>query len=444
MRLGTCLAAVLAAGGLACAGVETAPRPVEPTRPPEADFLLDPVLDSPVLLDPETRERIRSTWRGLVSGSPDRSALDDVRRLLALDPDLPPARLVLAQELLVRGDPDAASDLLERVVSAFPDWDAARLAMALARERAGDRVAAYSGYLAASDTALVARERAAVLEGPAREDLWARFDGAVERGLWPDAREALDLLEEWSPEDTELLDARLRLAVRLGDEVAELEALREIVQARVPETGSWIRLAELEVAIGDLRKGLALAEDLAAESPEDARIDRILLRGRLSWRLQTAPAIVREIAVRNVVTRAELAALLYWLVPEIRTAPAGNPPIASDILDHPFRREILRVIDLGLLSVDRALHRFEPDAASTRAHALTALLRWMSHQSGNVGCLTAAGGLLRGENEHVVCSLAFDCSLVPSEMDCLPQAPVSGAEVVEGVARLTELLSPPG
>ena len=106
-------------------------------------------------------------------------------------------------------------------------------------------------------------------------------------------------------------------------------------------------------------------------SPASAR-SRISARFR--WRLEHAPASVRVAAGSAQVTRAQLARLIYWLVPGVRAARGGAARIASDVVGHDAHEEIVRIVNLGLLRVDETLHVFEPDRLARRGEALEALL----------------------------------------------------------------------
>ena len=79
--------------------------------------------------------------------------------------------------------------------------------------------------------------------------------------------------------------------------------------------------------------------------------------------------------------------LLYWLVPGVRAAVVSEPHIASDILDHSRRQEIMRVVNLQLMDVDETLRRFNPDWRVHRAQALRALLRVLQRAQPQPTCV---------------------------------------------------------
>src|SRR5206468_6534223 len=75
------------------------------------------------------------------------------------------------------------------------------------------------------------------------------------------------------------------------------------------------------------------------------------------------PQVLRAMDA-DVITRADLAVLMYWKIASIRFAqnlPA--PPIAIDISEAPGRDEIIRAIALGIFPIDPVTRRVNPDAA---------------------------------------------------------------------------------
>jgi len=136
------------------------------------------------------------------------------------------------------------------------------------------------------------------------------------------------------------------------------------------------------------------------------------------------PQEVRQIAARPLLTRAAFARLLYWLVPEVRATRGRTPPVATDLVDHPAREEILRVTSLGLLEVDATLHLFDPDRPLRRSEAFRALLA-RPGLGGAPPCARTA--VAAGD----ACAAALSCGLISEPSECLPAGPVSGREAVD-------------
>ena len=185
-----------------------------------------------------------------------------------------------------------------------------------------------------------------------------------------------------------------------------------------------LRRAELEIVAGDARTGLARLEKLAAADPADPTLAAALERGRFEWRLQNAPEPVRRLSRVAELTRADFAVLVYWMVPPVRTARPAAGRIASDVLDHPAREEIVRLVNLGLMTVDETLHRFSPAAPIRRAEALRTLLRTV-RQFGSGDCGAS------GEARESPCEAAAACGLIADAAACAPGGTLSGREAME-------------
>jgi len=200
------------------------------------------------------------------------------------------------------------------------------------------------------------------------------------------------------------------------------------------------RLGDLELEIGDVRAGLEQFEMLAERYPDAPELAEKVARAKFLWRLELLPPYVQELAKKARLNRAEFATLLYWLVPEVRYAQVSNPPIATDILDHPRREEILRVMNLGLMSIDQTLHRFAPAAPMTRVLALMALIRLLKLSDLEFSCLAEVEATALAGSWTLTCRKAAQCRMIPEEADCLPAAEISGPEALDLFRRCLDLL----
>src|SRR5262249_15640164 len=115
--------------------------------------------------------------------------------------------------------------------------------------------------------------------------------------------------------------------------------------------------------------------------------------------------------------------------PEVRYGKPAAARIATDVLEHPAREEIVRVINLGLLEVDETVHRFLPERAASRAEALAALGRLLAQRGARCAAASRTGGW---------CAAAVACGILPSAEDCLPGAPLAGNEAVRFIRRAVE------
>ncbi len=271
------------------------------------------------------------------------------------------------------------------------------------------------------------------------ELLTQRIGEALEGDRLEAAERDLELLAALRPHAETTLRFERRVAAARGDAPRELTLVRSLVAAVPGDADLALRRAQLEVEVGDARVGLELLRSLAAASPEDGRLADELRRATFRWRVANAPEPVRHSATRPQATRADLAVMLYWLVPQVRTARAGSARIASDVLDHPAQEAIVRVVNLGLLGVDESLHRFEPDRAAQRADLYRALLRLLVASDPD-GCARPQDAVVGEARRDALCRSAVACGLTPSAVECLPSAPLSGAEALEALRRALEIL----
>jgi len=178
--------------------------------------------------------------------------------------------------------------------------------------------------------------------------------------------------------------------------------------------------------------GLQVVQDLYDHNPDDPGLTEKLAAAKFRWRLSLLPRLVQEVAAKPELNKADLAVLLYWLIPAVRYAHPTSGRIATDILDHPRQEEIVRVVNLGLMDVDATLHRFSPGATVRWGTALRSLTHVLEEFGDDLPCLAGGG---KGQAAGAVCTAAASCELVPSVEDCQMAAPLSGADAVELIRR---------
>ena len=129
---------------------------------------------------------------------------------------------------------------------------------------------------------------------------------------------------------------------------------------------------------GDPGAGLKIVQDLAARNPGDPDLARSLEAAKFRWRLSQLPKDVQGVASKPELNKGDLSVLLYWLAPQVRNSRPTAGRIATDVLDHPHREEIVRVVNLGLMEVDPTQHRFYPGSPVRRGQALRVVLRTLA------------------------------------------------------------------
>jgi tetratricopeptide (TPR) repeat protein len=434
-RFAAGLAALALAG--ACAEVATQPPPPRLVTA-ESAFLLPPASGYPGRVQSGLAASLDDLHRRLLVEGAGSELLGVVATLARERPDSAPIQVLLAQLEFVGGDADGAGRRLGPVLEQWPSYDAAVLLLGRVLERLGELPRAFDAYRSAADRIPTAAERVGEMRQRVLEIVSNRLDEAIATGDLERAAEQVARLESWAPSATATLRGARRLAAARGDARAELATVRELGR-RLPEDAEIRdRLAELEVAVGDPGAGISILQEMAAERPGDLELAARLSRARFRWRLVLLPAEVRTVTRAPELQRAELAALLYWLFPSVRYARPQSARIANDVFDHPFREEIVRVINLDLMEIDPGLHHFAPAAAATRAESLAAVLRVVAAARPDEACLDALTSLQDG-SWPIACAAAAACGLIETEADCLPAATLSGGEAVD-LCRRAQLL----
>lgn len=439
-RAGTLLLVALSAGVLAACS--SAPRPVALPAPPapepprvsneEGAYLLAPLSGFTGALDPERQAELERGHRAVLK----RGHLDEARRivadLLASDPGLAPA-LVLAAEIDFEArNHRAVVERLQPVVAANPTYVAAQLLLGRSAELLGDIPLAYASFRAVAAKNAKAFERTGELHPRTLEILYARLEDALAHHELEAADRQLALLRVWGAQESRTLEGERALAVARGDQAAELAAVRTLAARSSGDRKLLERQATLELAVGDPRRGLEIVQGLADRYPRDPVVADELAAAKFRWRLTMLPKGLQDLAGKPELTKADFAALLYWLVPNVRYARVTSGRIATDVLDHPQQEAIVRIVNLGLLDLDSTLHRFYPGAPVRRGGALRALQRMLTQFGGGLACL--------GEGGREVCPTMAACRIVPSEDDCRASSPLAGTDAVEMIRRSLTLL----
>jgi hypothetical protein len=323
-------------------------------------------------------------------------------------------RLGLAYVALAEAKAEEAEALLQPLIEGPGALPAAIEAMAdldAYSERWRDATLRYRAVarLYPGDERIAARLRTAVdeyaagLKEDARSSLSAgELDDARRAGL------ALVDVEPASPAGYEVL-ARTAAAGGKPDDAWAWAARARTLGAR---DVAW-REFQASLAMKTRRFGEAvdLYSELAAASPAyEERAEEALLE----FRIENLPERARKAALSPRLTRAQLAALLWSEIPEVRDATAAATlDVATDVIDHPDRQALVRAIALGFLGVNRETHQARVDAALGRSELPSVLRRLsqlvgrgqrpprcLSGDSGS-GALAACGILMESKSRTV-------------------------------------------
>lgn len=432
----TLLALVLAAG----CGSTAPPAPIP--EPGTAGPLPE---DRPYLVSPlegwdggatAEQQRLLAAGREALEGGDATLARDRADEAAGADgaTAFPPAAVLAAEADLAERRPGAAVARLEPLADAHPTYTALHLVLGRAAEETGDLVAAFAAFQRLAGVSLLAFDRAEELRPRVAEILGHRVEEAVDRRDMETAEELLERLRAWAPETEPAFRAAALLARARDDRGAELAAVRELASRQPEDLALAQRWAELELEVGRPKTGLDVFQRLAARHPDDAELAERLAYAKFRWRVAQMPPRVTEAASKTELERGDLAVLLYWLLPRVRSERPASARIASDILDDPRREEIARVANLGLMELDLSLHRFDPGRPATRGDALDALLRVLV-TFGRAPCAAGVDDGGQRQPAERLCELALACGLVRADELCAPREPLSGAAAVELVRR---------
>ncbi len=426
---GLALAALLVVTLAGCASGGGRPSGAVSTQ--EVPFLLPPDEGWSGTLTPSQSSWLSDRHRGLLGG-------DDLTRLraeivaeLARDPDFVPASVLEAQTRFVERQYQSVLDSLEPIRQASPGYVAAEVTYGRAAERVGRTLVAFEAYWSVKQDAAAAAQRVEAMLDTVIERLGRQVDEQLAEGLVAEAEETVAKMDLYAPEDVRTLQAAQGLAAASGDLTALLARLRTATDEPGADPELVRRRVELELQVGDPAAAVRLAEGLTAADPADPGLAELLRRAQFTWRLNVLPPEVRRLARVGELSRADFAVLVYWLFPSVRYGRSAEGRIATDIIDHPERERIVRVINLGLLEVD-SVHRFEPDRAITAGDAQRALLRLLEGSETGATCLGSSGRLAPSAD---LCAAAQSCGLAGVEEECDPAAGLSGAQALELIRR---------
>lgn len=356
--------------------------------------------------------------------------------LAGVDPQDPAVTALLGQVDLARGRLADVVTRLSPVSESLPDYPAVQLTLARALDLSGDAAGAFVVYQRTRSSRPVAVERAAALAPVAAAQMAERLDRALEAGQDGEVDRWLAWLERWLPRERATVEARRKVAAGRGDLAGELKAVRRLAAESPTDRALQWRLGELELATGDPGKGLEIFEALAMRYPGEPEVVEGLARARFAWRLATLPSQVQAAVRKPQLTRADVATMVYWLVPGVRAGRPSAGTIASDVLEHPRREEIVRVVNFGIMRVDGDLHLFEPGRIASRTEVNATLGRLLTLFGRGAACVGQEGS--GGGSREAVCGLLARCQVAASPATCLAPGSPDGAEVLEALRRTLE------
>lgn len=218
---------------------------------------------------------------------------------------------------------------------------------------------------------LVTRRAAEADEALGRKDVAAARRAAVSiLEIDPQAAAGYQALAKAAEAEGALEDA-WSAAKRAHDIDPGNAAMAEALASLATRTGRWSEAESLYEQLGNADP--AFLEKAAA--------------ARFEFRVQNLPVTARRAALSPRLTRAQLAALLVELSPEVRDArvPPGAE-VAMDVVDRPERAALVRTIGLGFFAVSRDTHLVGADVPVARGEMPSHLRRLAALAGGELAC----------------------------------------------------------
>ena len=416
-------AAAALALGLLVTACASAPRP-EAVAPDSPFGIRDPAFSLPPgTFSPSDARRLRNGMDELRAGETAK-ARKSFSSAAAKSATPAPFRLGLAYADLLISRFSSARESLTALVRENPGWVPAAEALADLDAAEGRDREALEGYrklesalpddprlrnrLAAIRKALVAKTSAEAEAALAAKDLQAVRRVAL----------ALVEIDPSSP-------AGYRFLARSAEAEGRFEnAFTAATKAHTldPTDDAWIGVtAGLAMKTARYAEAVALYGDLAKRRPE---AEASLEEARFQFQVQNLPEAARRAALSPRVSRAQMAVLAWWLVPEVRDArvPAA-PEVAVDAVDRAESQALVRAIALRFFSVSHETHRVGADQPVSRTEAAGIFRR--------VAVLSSGGSPLPEclAEEHPSSASLEKCGILPSTT----ARTLSGREAVRGL-----------
>ena len=418
---------LLLAAALVAAACTPPDKPAPVVTPTGGDrFLVDPRVGYTGTIPPALDQKFETAWRWAVAGD-EAEAQRRLAEILRTDPGFAPAALAAAAIDIRAGRYDAARGVIAEALEQNPNWTAARVYEAEIAYRERHTRAAYDLYTAlAADTNApdFVPERIEELRGAIFNELFAAAQTA------PDA-EAVRLLREALTLNAGSLEARILLAQKLVAQ-RQFDAARTeldpVLDTAADRAEVQEMLAEIDAGRGRYQEAIVRYDRLARRTNDD-RYERRLEEIKVEWGAANMPPHYRAALDSASVTRADLATLLYWTVPQVRFAQnLPTPPIAIDIENVAGREEVIRAIALGLYDVDPVTRRVGPYRNVTAARLASHLARVLALR----GAACARG--IPSDRVLTACGVEDPLAAFPSD------ATVSGRDALRYLEQIAKKL----
>jgi tetratricopeptide (TPR) repeat protein len=441
-KLAVVLSAALFVAG--CAARVTMPPPPVAPRYPEFRYPTVPAGAESI-----QATRIERGWRYLQADNP-RNAEREFQAALQLQPSFHPAATGLGYVELARREAKDAVTFFDRAL----ETDAAYSPALVGRGRAllelgrdGEALASFEAAVKVDPTLSDLQARIQVLRFRAMQENLARAKSASDTGQWAEARSAYTQAIAASPDSAFLYRELGFVERKAGEQAVALEHFRKAVSLDPQDAASQAQIAAILEEQGDIVGAIAAYEKARTLDPEEVPAEHIT-KLREAEALAKMPPEYRAIPSSEVATRGEVAALIGVRLAPLIDSVRPQQSVVTDVRNHWAQQWITSVVRAGVMET-QPNYTFQPDARVRRGDLARVVARVLDLIAAVKPTVAKApeeaklqiADVPPGHLSYPSVSAAITAGVMPLAENGTFQLlrPVTGAEVVEVVARLETL-----
>jgi tetratricopeptide (TPR) repeat protein len=393
--------------------------------------------------------RIERGWRYLQADN-QRNAEREFAAALKLQPSFHPASTGLGYLELARREAKEAVTYFDRALESDESYAPAlvgrgRALLELGRD--GEALASFEAAVKADPSLSDLQARIQVLRFRAVQENLSRAKAASDAGRWVEARAAYTQAIAASPESAFLYRDLGLVERKAGEQAVALEQFRKAVALDPQDAVSHAQIAGILEEQGDIGGAIAAYETARALDPDEVSAEHVA-RLREAEALSKMPAEYRAIPSSAVATRGDVAALIGVRLDRLLERTRPRQSVVTDVRNHWAEQWILNVVRAGIMD-PQPNYTFQPaarvrrgDLAQTVARVLTLIgVTQPAAAKAWQGARQKIADVPAGHLSYPSVSVAVASGVMPLTENGTFQLlrPVTGAEVVEVVARLEAL-----
>jgi tetratricopeptide (TPR) repeat protein len=423
-----------------------APMPPAPVAPRYPDFRYPTV---PVDAESIQATRIERGWRYLQADN-QRNAQREFEAALKLQPSFHPAATGLGYLELARRASKAAVTLFDRAL----ETDGAYAPALVGRGRAllelgrdGEALASFEAAVKADPSLSDLQARIQVLRFRAVQENLARAKAASDAGQWAEARAAYTQAIAASPESAFLYRDLGLVERKAGEQAVAIEQFRKAIALEPQDAVSHAQIGGILEEQGDIAGAIAAYDKARSLDPDVIGVEHIT-KLRDAEALAKMPAEYRAIPSSPAATRAEVAALMGVRLAGLIERTKPRQIVVTDVRSHWAQEWISTVVRAGIMDT-QPNYTFQPNGRVRRgdlAHTVSRVLTLIAAVKPSAakawqGARLKISDVPSGHLSYPAVSAAVASGVMPLTENTTFQLlrPVTGAEVVEAVARLEAL-----